>query len=115
MGDFYERLVGMVKSSLGKTIGRTHLTQTQFTTFTAELEGIINSQSLVYIDDINLTSVRAPMHGLSLNSKIGTPRATEDLYHDGPDYKPKKETSGKRDKYILITIICGKSGMMNSY
>ena len=107
MGDFYERLVGMVKSSLGKTIGRTHLTQTQFTTFTAELEGIINSQSLVYIDDdINLTSVRAPMHVLSLNSKIGTPSATEDLSHDGPDYKPKKETSGKRDKYILITIIC---------
>ena len=106
----------MVKSSLGKAIGRTYLTQTQFTTFTAELEGIINSQSLVYIDDyINLTSVRAPMHVLSLNSKIGTPSATEDLSHDGPDYKLKKETSGKRDNYILITIICGKSGMMNSY
>ena len=44
-------LVGMVKSSVRKAIGRTHLTQTQFTTFTTELEGIINSQPLVYIDD----------------------------------------------------------------
>ena len=51
MGGFYERLVGMVKSSLIKAIGRTYLTQTQFTTFTTESEGIINWRPLVYIDD----------------------------------------------------------------
>ena len=33
MSGFYERLLGMVNSSLRKTIGSTHLTDTQFTTF----------------------------------------------------------------------------------
>ena len=41
MGGFHERLVGMVKSSLRKAIGRTYLTQNQFTTFTIESDGII--------------------------------------------------------------------------
>ena len=68
LSGFYGRLVGMVKSLLRKAIGRTYLTQTQFTTFTTESEGIINSRPLVYIDDdINSTSVIAPMHVLSLN------------------------------------------------
>ena len=33
MSGFYERLLGMANSSLRKTIGSTHLTDTQFTTF----------------------------------------------------------------------------------
>ena len=77
MGCFYERLVGMVKSSLRKAIGRTYLTKTQFTTFTKESQGKINSKPLVYIDDdINSTNAIAPMHFLSLNPKIGTPSLT---------------------------------------
>ena len=49
----------MVKSLLRKDIGRT---QTQFTTFPPESEGIINSQPLVYIeDDTNSTKAIAPM------------------------------------------------------
>ena len=91
VGGFYERLVGMVKSSLRKAIGRTYLTQTQFTTFTTESEVIINSRPLVYIDgDINSTNAIAPMHFLSLNPKIGTPSPTEDLSYDDPDYKPNE-------------------------
>ena len=94
MGGFYERLVGMVKLSLRKAIGRTYLTQTQFTTFTTESEEIINSRLLVYIDD-DLSSINAivPMHFLILNPKIGTPSLIEELSYDDPDYKPKKETS----------------------
>ena len=94
MGGFYERLVGMVKSSLRRAFGRTYLTQTQFSTFKTKSEGIINSRPLVYIDDdINSTNTIAPMHFLSLNTEIGAPSPTEDLSYDDLDYKPKKETS----------------------
>ena len=83
-----------VKSSLRKAIGRSCLTQTQFTTFTTESEGIINSQPLLYIDDdINSTNGIAPMNSLSSNPKTGTASPTEDLSYNDPHYKPKKETS----------------------
>ena len=76
----YERLVGMVKSSLEKAIDGTFLTKSQFINFTTESEGIINSWPLAYIDnDINSTSTIAPMHFLSLNPKIGTLSPSEDL------------------------------------
>ena len=49
MAGFYERLVGMVTSSVKKAIGKIYLTQTQFTTSITELEGKINLQTLVYL------------------------------------------------------------------
>ena len=48
MGGFYERLVGMVKSSLRKAIQRKFLTTTQFRTYATESEHILNSRPLVY-------------------------------------------------------------------
>ena len=94
MGGSNESIVGMVKLSLKKAIGRIYLTKSQFTIFTTESEGIINSRPLVYIDDdINSKNSIAPMHFLSLNPKIGTPSPTEDLSYDEPDYNSKKQTS----------------------
>ena len=95
MGGFYERMVGLVKSSLRKAIGKKHLTEAQFTTFTTEAEGIINSRPLVYVDDdINSTNVITPMHFLSLIPKNGTPAITNED-DDDPDFKPRKETSSE--------------------
>ena len=69
MGGFYERLVGMVKSSLRKTIQRKFLTTTQFRTYAIECEHILNSRSLAYIDDdIRSTEAITPNHFLMLES-----------------------------------------------
>ena len=63
--------------------GRTYLTQTQFTTFTTEQYGIINTRPLVCIDDDkNSTNATVPMHFFSLNPKIDTPNPIEDLSYD---------------------------------
>ena len=50
MGGFYERLVGMVKSSLKKAIQIKFLTTSQFGTYAIKCEHILNSRQLVYID-----------------------------------------------------------------
>ena len=55
MGGFYERLVGMVKSSLRK-----FLTTIQFRTYAIKCEHILNSRPLVYIDG-NIRSTEAIM------------------------------------------------------
>ncbi|XP_052784316.1 uncharacterized protein LOC128220097 [Mya arenaria] len=55
-GGFYERLVGLVKRSLRKTLGRKLLTLIQMQTVMREVEAVVNARPLVYVDDdINST------------------------------------------------------------
>ena len=51
MGGFYERLVGLTKRALRKTIGNQCLTEKQLVTILTETEGVLNSRPLVYVDD----------------------------------------------------------------
>ena len=54
MGGFYERLVGIVKRSLRKAIGKVCLTSEQLLTILKEAEAVINSRPLAYVEeDIN--------------------------------------------------------------
>uniref|UniRef100_A0A7I4YY06 Integrase catalytic domain-containing protein n=1 Tax=Haemonchus contortus TaxID=6289 RepID=A0A7I4YY06_HAECO len=50
-GGFYERLVGLVKSSFRKSIGRSLLPLPQFQTIICEIEAIINSRPIASISD----------------------------------------------------------------
>ena len=91
MGGFYERLVGMVKSSLRKAIQKKFLSTTQFRTYATECERILNSRPLVYIDD-DIKSVEAitPNHFLCLNLNDSTPILEDD---GDPDFKPSKDSA----------------------
>ena len=55
MGGFYERLVGLVKRAMRKTIQRKLLTVIQLQTILKEVEATINARPLVYVGD-DLTS-----------------------------------------------------------
>ena len=74
MCEFYERLVGLVKRSLRKTIGKILLKNEQLLTLLKKAEAVINSRPLVYVgNDINSYVALTPSHLLSLNPKIGLP------------------------------------------
>lgn len=63
MGGFYERLIGLTKRALRKTIGTKCLTQRQLVTVLTEVEAVINTRPLVYVDDdINSSVILTPMH-----------------------------------------------------
>ena len=49
MGGFYERLVGLVKQALRKSIGKICLNVVQLETILTEIEAVINSRPLVYV------------------------------------------------------------------
>ena len=71
MGGFYERLVGVTKIVLCKTLGTNCLTLTQLSTILteAEAEAVVNSRPLVYVEnDINSGHVLVPNDFLSMNS-----------------------------------------------
>ena len=99
MGGFYERLIGLVKRALKKSIGKKCLTLVQLQTITAEIQAVINSRPLVYIsEDINSGHILTPSDFFSLNPKQGTP-VLEDCGHDTKYVHGKISTAEK-----IITI-----------
>ena len=83
MGGFYERLVSLVKRSLRKSLGKSSLTTIQLFTITKEIEAVLNTRPLVYLDDdINNATVLTPSHFLGPNTNIGSPELDEAL----PDF-----------------------------
>ena len=99
MGGFYERLIGIVKRCLRKTIGKLCLTNEQFRTLLAESEAVVNSRPLVYIgDDINSNIILTPAHFLTQNAKTGFPDHNEEDSTD-PEYLPQISSAKK----LLLT------------
>ena len=87
MGGFYERLIGLVKRSLRKALGRLCLTYEQLLTILTEVEAVVNSRPLVYVgDDINSTITLTPSHFLTLNPRTGIPDFDND--NDDSDFNP---------------------------
>ena len=85
MGGIYERLVGMVKSCLRKSLGRAHIRMTQLATLLTEIEAIINTRPLVYVGADDLFSL-SPADLLQQHTSLGLPDAPNHL--DDPDYTP---------------------------
>jgi len=48
-GGFYERLVGMVKRSMKKTVGRKQYSLDQLITLLTEIEAVLNTRPLTYV------------------------------------------------------------------
>ena len=48
-GGFWERLIGLTKSSLKKVLGRTHATLESLQTIIVEVEAVLNNRPLTYV------------------------------------------------------------------
>ncbi|XP_053395705.1 uncharacterized protein LOC128555912 [Mercenaria mercenaria] len=93
MGGFYERLVGLVKRSFRKAIGRKLLTLIQIQTLIKEVEAVVNSRPLIYVgDDIHSTIALTPSHFLTLNPNIGIPQISEE---SDSEYLPYESSTNR--------------------
>jgi hypothetical protein len=94
MGGFYERLIGIVKRALRKTIGRKLLSLEQMTTILKECEAVVNSRPLVYIgSDLKSSIALTPKHFICLNPFTGIPCTECDV--NDPDYVPYESNAKK--------------------
>ncbi|CAG2228174.1 unnamed protein product [Mytilus edulis] len=88
MGGFYERLVGLAKRSLRKTMGKVCLSVEQLRTLLTEVEAVVNSRPLAYIgEDIDSNIVLTPSCFLTLNKHTGIPERIDN--DEDPEYKPQ--------------------------
>ena len=98
IGGFYERLVGLVKRSLRKSVGRNLLSDTQLQTLLKEIEAVVNSRPLVYAgDDIDSSITLTPGHLLTLNPKTGVPEL--EFEQQDPNFDPYESSA---DRLIRI-------------
>ena len=96
MGGFYERLIGLVKQSLRKSIGKICLTMVQLETVVKEVEAVVNSRPLVYVGaDFSSGFTITPADFLSLNPKTGVPSLAEEDRLQDPDFLSKLGSSQK--------------------
>ena len=99
-GDFYERLIGLVKRRLKKTIGNTSLNVVELQTVLVEVEATLNSHPLTYpYTDIDDGSPLNPSHFLCGHRLRNLPDITnteKDL-----EYTPQELAKDlpKRDNY----------------
>ena len=86
MGRFYERLVGIRKMSLRKSIGKLSLASSRLQIVLSEVAAIANTSPLVYVEnELKPQKIVTPMHFLSRNLKVVLP-ATANNHEDNPDY-----------------------------
>jgi hypothetical protein len=70
MGGFYERLVGVVKSSLKAAVDRRRLTMIELQTVVYETAGIVNSRPLTYLEEEVGDAALTPAHLLMRHRTI---------------------------------------------
>ena len=81
-GGFYERLIGLVKRALRKSLGKLVMSKEQVSTLITEVEAVINSRPLVYVgDDFQNGYSISPADFLLINRPTGYP-TIEDLGDD---------------------------------
>ena len=88
-GGFYERLIGLVKRCLKKTIGKAYLNMIELNTILIEVEAVLNSRPLTYpYVDINDASPLTPSHFLCGHRLLTLPDTRVSVKESDPDYIP---------------------------
>ena len=75
VGGFYECLIGIIKSSLQKTLGKAKTSYVEMFTIISEVKGDINNRSLTHLNEENVNELLRPnclIYGRSLTSVNGT-------------------------------------------
>ena len=116
-GGFYERLNRLVKSALRKMLWKAKLTYEEVETMLIEIEGVLNSRPLCYVDDSDLSEPLTPSHlmyGRNIN-KRHVLKSTEK--EETPPSARMKHVQKLQDhfwKRFLSEYICGLRERDNS-
>ncbi|XP_045782904.1 uncharacterized protein LOC123879305 [Maniola jurtina] len=99
-GGFDERLIGIVKNCMKRTLAKHMLSDSQLTTVVKEIEAVINSRPLTCVDS-ELDIILKPADFLTLGSCITIEGTVEDCLEKGTTIKVDLIKSWKRGLIIV--------------
>ena len=97
-GGYYKRMVGTVKSSLKRAIGKKVLAQEDYQTLLCGVEGVVNSRPLTYIYEENNAKILRPVDFLLPKSCLTLP-SQNDWEDNDETYLPPEERNGLVERY----------------
>ncbi|XP_068229570.1 uncharacterized protein [Palaemon carinicauda] len=89
-GDFYERLIGVVKSCLHRALFKKRVSFTELTTIAAEAENIINNRPLTYVNEDNADDALTPaklLYGRNITIAPPLNKLVDLSYHENVDLR----------------------------
>jgi len=104
---YWERLIGLTKSSLKKALGRTFVTLSSLQTLVVEIEAHLNNRPLTYVStDSNEPTPLTPSHllyGRMINT-VPHPRTEHDEITDEDYYEARDQhhSLSKKAKALII-------------
>ncbi|XP_065904022.1 uncharacterized protein [Dysidea avara] len=103
-GGFWERLVGMVKMSLKKTLGRAFITLTVLQTTIVEVEAVLNDRPLTYLSSTTEDpEPLTPSHLLCGRRIVSLPHPdVDDKEMTDPDYHSANQLRSRLDRQGLL-------------
>ena len=86
-GGFWERLIGLTKTTLKKVLGRTFISLINLQTIVVEIEAILNDRPLTYTSaDLNDPEPLCPSHLLYGRQIVSLPYPLDSEDSKDPDY-----------------------------
>jgi hypothetical protein len=105
-GGFYERLIGVTKSTLKKILGNTLVSLDELLTLVVEVEALVNERPLTYtfseLDELIPLTPSMLLYGRSL-TLVPQHDVTQDELSD-PDYSVDPNILDKRSKHLDLVI-----------
>ena len=103
-GGFWERMVGLTKQAIKKTLGRAFVTLTQLETIVVEIEAMLNDRPLTYVSpDLADPEPLTPSHllyGRRINQVPHSPDTHEEL--EDPTYLDDNSMRKGVDKHTRV-------------
>ena len=123
MGGVYERMVGIVKRALRKSLGKAHLQTDQLSTLLTEIEVVVNTRPLLYVTSDEVACTLSPADFLHSHVSLALPPPlTDPALAEDPDYQPSAAQSSHASQLFKvwlegqnILIISGEFGWVIIY
>lgn len=97
MGGFYERLISITKMVSKRSIRNLCLTSIQLKKILTEIEAVVNSRILVYVNnEVGYRTIITPMHCLSINTRTGLQTLMIPEEEDDPNFRLKGRKSAEK-------------------